>query len=184
MQTFVKKLSQNPSYLLLNPYLNSAILNFHIKFFADMQKSVKTTKLLPQNFIVYGISWTVVSNRTGTVKAGSYILAINGESLSGKTILQVEEMLENCGNAVTLKIKKSIKQSSKLYSFYRPLVITDVTEPRSKQPSPVGRVSSTAMSMPPGYLFNRRAEEILPIMENLRHKLPCHFSWHHQASRH
>ena len=79
--------------------------------------------------------------RTGTVKASSFIVAINGESLAGKTILQVEEMLENCGNAVTLTIKKSIKQSSMLYSFYWPLIVTNVTEPRSKQASPVGRVS-------------------------------------------
>ena len=57
-------------------------------------------------------------NRTGTVKTGSYILAINGDSLAGKTITQVEQMLENCGNAVTLKIKKNIKQPSKiLYLF-------------------------------------------------------------------
>ena len=31
MQTFAKKCLWNPSYLLLNPYMNSAILNFHIK---------------------------------------------------------------------------------------------------------------------------------------------------------
>ena len=115
------------------------------------------------------------------MKAGSYILAINGEGLSGKTILQVEEMLENCGDAVTLKIKKSIKQSSKLYSFYQPLVLTNVTEPRSKQPSPVGRVSSTAVSMPPGYLFYRRTEEILHIMENPRHWPLFHCSWQHRV---
>lgn len=65
----------------------------------------------------------IVPNRTGTVKAGSFILAINGDSLSGKSIVQVEEMLEKCGNTVTLKIKKNIKQS----------------KPRSKQPSPVGK---------------------------------------------
>ena len=32
MQTFTIKLSWNPSYFLLNPYMNSAILNFCIKF--------------------------------------------------------------------------------------------------------------------------------------------------------
>lgn len=57
-------------------------------------------------------------NRTGTVKAGNYILAINGDDLIGKSLPQVEEMLENCGDTVTLKIKKNIKQSSKIYYRY------------------------------------------------------------------
>ena len=56
-------------------------------------------------------------NRTGTVKIGSYILAINGDNLAGRTITQVEEMLENCGNSVTLKIKKNIKQTSKIVNW-------------------------------------------------------------------
>ena len=65
----------------------------------------------------------IVPNRTGTVKAGSFILAINGDSLSGKSIVQVEEMLEKCGNTVTLKIKKNIKQSSKICYTCHPLFL-------------------------------------------------------------
>jgi len=52
-----------------------------------------------------------VCHRTGTVKVGNHILAINGESLSGKTLPQIEDMLNNCGNSVTLKIKKNVKSS-------------------------------------------------------------------------
>ena len=55
MQTFAKKLSRNPTYFPLNPYLNSAILNFHIKSFMDMQKTTKTVKLFClETFMVYG----------------------------------------------------------------------------------------------------------------------------------
>ena len=47
----------NPSYFLLNPYLNSAILTFHIKSFMDMQKSMKTAKIFClKTFMVYGMS--------------------------------------------------------------------------------------------------------------------------------
>ena len=35
-QTFMNKVPLNPTYFLLNPYLNSTVLNFHIKSFADM----------------------------------------------------------------------------------------------------------------------------------------------------
>ena len=52
-----------------------------------------------------------VTHRTGTVKVGNHILAINGENLSGKTLLQIEDMLNNCGNSVTLKIRKNVKSS-------------------------------------------------------------------------
>lgn len=61
---------------------------------------------------LYGCCSTIF--RTGTVKTGNYILAINGDTLTGKTLSQAEEMLESCGNTVTLKIKKNIKQSSKM----------------------------------------------------------------------
>ena len=54
MQTFAKKLSQNPSYFLLNPYLNSAILTFHIKKFHGHAKSTKTMKLFClKTFLAY-----------------------------------------------------------------------------------------------------------------------------------
>ena len=53
--SFVKKHSQKPSYFLLNRYLNSAILNFHIISFANMQ-SAKTAKIFCfETFTVYGM---------------------------------------------------------------------------------------------------------------------------------
>ena len=53
MQIFAKTLSHNPTYFLLNPYLNSAILNFLIKSFSDTQKTAKLFCL--KTFMVYGI---------------------------------------------------------------------------------------------------------------------------------
>ena len=41
--------------------MNSAILNFHIKSFADMQQSAKTTKLFClETFMVYSILVTII----------------------------------------------------------------------------------------------------------------------------
>ena len=55
MQTFAKKLLWNPIYFLLNPYFNSAIMNFHLESFADNVKTVKTVKLFyHETFMVYG----------------------------------------------------------------------------------------------------------------------------------
>ena len=54
-QTFVKKISRNRSYFLLNPYMNSTILNFHIKKF---HRHVKVRKL--QNFSALKLSWYTV----------------------------------------------------------------------------------------------------------------------------
>ena len=55
MQTFTKKPSQNPSYFLLNPYLNSAILNFHIKVSRTCKKPKNRKLFCFETFIVYGI---------------------------------------------------------------------------------------------------------------------------------
>ena len=49
-QTFTKKLPWNPTYFLLNPYLNGAILNFHMKKFRGHVKKCKNRKtFLPRN---------------------------------------------------------------------------------------------------------------------------------------
>ena len=46
-----EKLSWNPTYFLLNPYLNGAILNFHIKKFHGHAKNHENHKtFLPRNF--------------------------------------------------------------------------------------------------------------------------------------
>ena len=57
-KTFAKRLSWTPcSYFLLIPYMNSAILNFHIKKFHGHTKSAKTVKLFClKTFMVYGTS--------------------------------------------------------------------------------------------------------------------------------
>ena len=56
MQTFTKKLSRNLSSFLLNPYLDSAILNFHIKkFFGHAKKHKNCDTFLPQSF--HGIQY-------------------------------------------------------------------------------------------------------------------------------
>ena len=56
MQTLAKKLLQNPTYFLLNPYLNNAILNVHIKKFCGHAK--KPWKLW--NFSASKLSWYTV----------------------------------------------------------------------------------------------------------------------------
>ena len=61
-KTFAKKLLQNPSYFLLNPYTNSAILNFHIKSFQDIQKAQKlwncsASKLAWYTIYIFIYSW-------------------------------------------------------------------------------------------------------------------------------
>ena len=44
MQSFARKLSRNPRHFLLNPYLNSSILNFHIKKFHENSKNHENRK--------------------------------------------------------------------------------------------------------------------------------------------
>ena len=52
-----KKPSWNPTYFLLNPYLNSTILKFHIIKFHGHAKTLKTAKLFClETFMVYGIA--------------------------------------------------------------------------------------------------------------------------------
>ena len=54
-QTFVKKLSGNPTYFLLNPYLNSTILNFLITKLHGHAKTAKTANLFClKTLMVYG----------------------------------------------------------------------------------------------------------------------------------
>ena len=56
------------------------------------------------------------------MKVGNHILAINGESLSGRTLPEIEDMLNNCGNSVTLKIKKNIKSSKEFLTIIISLI--------------------------------------------------------------
>ena len=52
MQIFAKKLSRNLTYFLLNLYLNSAMLKFHIKKFCRHTKN--------RNFSASKLSWYTV----------------------------------------------------------------------------------------------------------------------------
>ncbi len=52
--------------------------------------------------------------RTGALKVGYRILAINGESLYGKTLQEALHLLINAGDTVTLKISKATRKYSKL----------------------------------------------------------------------
>ena len=58
---FAKKLSRNPSYFLLNPYLKAPSWNFHIKKVQELAKSTKTTKLFClETFIIYGMLCNII----------------------------------------------------------------------------------------------------------------------------
>ena len=46
------------------------------------------------------------------MKAGDRVLAINGESLFGKTLPEAVAMLSDAGDVVTLKISKASRKSS------------------------------------------------------------------------
>ena len=49
-------------------------------------------------------------SRTGTLKVGDKVLAINGESLYNKTVSDAVIILQAAGDVVTLKISKSTKR--------------------------------------------------------------------------
>ena len=53
MLTFAKKLSRNSSYFLLNPYMNSAILNFQVSPTCKKAQN-------PRNFSSLKLSWYTV----------------------------------------------------------------------------------------------------------------------------
>ena len=59
------------------------------------------------------------SIRTGAIKVGDRIIAINGESLLTKTIDDASWILRNAGNTVTLKISKGVVRRSKWVWFKR-----------------------------------------------------------------
>ena len=52
--------------------------------------------------------------RTGTLKAGDRILAINGENLFNKTMPEAVHLLNNAGDIVRLKISKAAKRQSEM----------------------------------------------------------------------
>ena len=49
--------------------------------------------------------------RTGALKVGDRIMAINGQSLFGKTLRDALSMLHNAGDNITLKISKLNRKS-------------------------------------------------------------------------
>ena len=49
--------------------------------------------------------------RTGTLKVGDRVMAINGQSLFGKTLRDAVFMLQNASDTVTLKISKLNRRS-------------------------------------------------------------------------
>ena len=51
-----------------------------------------------------------LSPRTGTLKVGDKVLAINGETLYNKTVSDAVRILQAAGDVVTLKISKSTKR--------------------------------------------------------------------------
>ena len=56
--------------------------------------------------------------RTGTLKVGDRILAINGESLYNKTVPEAVRMLNSAGDVVNLKISKATRRHSELNLMY------------------------------------------------------------------
>ncbi|CAI8031684.1 Glutamate receptor-interacting protein 2 [Geodia barretti] len=65
----------------------------------------------PQPVFIARISEGGVAHRTGALKVGDRIMAINGQSLFGKTLRDAVFMLQNAGDAVTLKISKLNRRS-------------------------------------------------------------------------
>ena len=51
------------------------------------------------------------THRTGTLKVGDKVLAINGESLYNKTVSDAVKILQAAGDVVTLKISKSARRT-------------------------------------------------------------------------
>ena len=49
--------------------------------------------------------------RTGALKVGDRVMAINGQSLFGKTLRDAVSLLQNAGDTVTLKISKLNRRS-------------------------------------------------------------------------
>lgn len=63
-----------------------------------------------QPIVISKIKEDGVAHRTGTMKVGDRILAINGESLYGKTITEAVAMLSGAGDIVSLKISKATRK--------------------------------------------------------------------------
>ena len=57
------------------------------------------------------------SLRTGTLKAGDRVLAINGESLFSRTLPEAVALLSEAGDVVTLKISKVSRKPSERTSL-------------------------------------------------------------------
>ena len=60
------------------------------------------------NEITITINWVGIYFRTGAIKVGDRIIAINGESLLTKNIEDAFRILKSAGDTVTLKISKGV----------------------------------------------------------------------------
>ena len=82
---------------------SAIILSCHILIKIPLFLTPPLHPLLPLSLCVF---------RTGTMKVGDRILAINGESLYGKTITEAVAMLSGAGDIVSLKISKATRKHS------------------------------------------------------------------------
>ena len=62
------------------------------------------------DWLSLSLSLSLSNSRTGTLKVGDKVLAINGESLYNKTVSDAVKILQAAGDVVTLKISKSTKR--------------------------------------------------------------------------
>ncbi len=69
----------------------------------------------------------MIPHRTGTMKLGDRILAINGESLYSKTVPEAVRILQDAGDPVSLKISKASRKSSTHLSLVLASVDTSVS---------------------------------------------------------
>jgi C-terminal processing protease CtpA/Prc len=77
----------------------------------------------PQPVFIARIAEGGVAHRTGALKVGDRIMAINGQSLFGKTLRDAVFMLQNAGDTVTLKISKLNRRSQYISVFVSNLLV-------------------------------------------------------------
>lgn len=56
--------------------------------------------------VISGLTTGGLAERTGALQVGDNLLAINGQSLNGKPLSEAIAVLNNCGDAVTIKISR------------------------------------------------------------------------------
>ncbi|XP_019855523.1 PREDICTED: glutamate receptor-interacting protein 2-like [Amphimedon queenslandica] len=94
-----------------------------------------------------------VAHRTGAIKVGDRIIAINGESLLTKTIDDACWILQNAGNTVTLKISKGVvrrRQRPKMMTstnrYYKQQRYNNRFKSNSRIPSRISHSSESELS--------------------------------------